>query len=66
MKHYYLGKDGMAHVKKTEFYFDTPFKTVSKEEQELIDFCLNCTKTQCNGNCSDLRRKRNEAKSRNN
>lgn len=66
MKHYYIGKDGIAHTRKTEFYYDTPIKKLSPQEQELIDICLNCTKKKCNGNCIIIRRKRNETKSRNN
>lgn len=60
MKNRYIGKDGLAHTRKIEFYYDTPFKTVTKEEQEIIDFCLNCTKKKCNGNCKEIRRKKNE------
>lgn len=60
MKHYYIGRDGMAHTVKTEFYYDTPIKLISTQEKELIDFCLNCTKKKCNGNCNEIRRKRNE------
>ena len=40
-------------------------KPISKEEQRLIDICLECKKKKCNGNCKEIRRAKNETKIRN-
>lgn len=36
------------------------------DTQEIMNMCLSCTKKKCNGNCIDIRRKKNETKSRDN
>lgn len=41
-------------------------KTTQAESQEKINMCLTCTKKKCNGNCIDIRRKKNERESRDN
>lgn len=41
-------------------------RTTKSKSQDKIDICLNCIKKKCNGNCNEIRRKINEAKSRNN
>lgn len=38
-------------------------KRLTKQEQSLIDVCLNCSKKKCSGNCTNKqikRRKENE------
>mgnify|MGYP003303615961 CR=1 FL=1 len=48
------GADGMIHIqqplseRETEHHY--------KQPQELIDFCTNCRKKKCNGDCTDFRK----------
>ena len=37
----------------------------NSDSKEMIDMCLNCAKKKCNGNCNEIRRKRNETENRN-
>lgn len=44
-----------------KFNDDIPLKRTTKEEQRIIDICLNCTKKKCNGNCEEFRRSKKNA-----
>lgn len=45
---------------------DKPYKPkrITEQEQKLIDFCLNCSKKKCSGDCKTIkqikRRNKNE------
>lgn len=33
-----------------------------KKHDNTVDICLNCAKEVCNGNCSEIKKKRGDAK----
>lgn len=47
LAHYGLSLQGDNHPRRARHY---------AEDKELIDFCLNCKKTKCNGDCTDFKR----------
>lgn len=59
-----IHKYGIVRIMPIE---EKPKKYKSKlNKKENIEICLNCKKEFCNGNCKDIRRNKNETKSKNN
>ncbi len=46
----FIGADGMIHTIKP-ISNDNSGELKRKEPQEIIDVCLNCKSSKCNGNC---------------
>ena len=51
-------KKGFIPVKTLGYITQEPAK-LSTQDNEEIAFCMNCTKEDCPGNCSDMKRFRN-------
>ena len=51
-------KKGFIPV-KTLGYITQELAEHSTQDKEEIDFCINCTKNDCPGNCADMKRFRN-------
>ena len=49
---------GIIPVKSLGYITQEPAK-LSTQNNEEIDFCMNCTKKDCPGNCADMKHFRN-------
>ena len=56
-------KNGFIPV-KTLGYITQESAKHSVQDKEEIEFCMNCTKNDCPGNCADMKRFRNTTMSR--
>ena len=56
-------KKGFIPVKSLGYITQEPAK-VSTQDKEEIEFCMNCTKNDCPGNCADMKRFRNATMAR--
>ena len=54
---------GIIPVKSLGYITQGPAK-LSTQNNEEIDFCMNCTKKDCPGNCADMKRFRNTTMAR--
>ena len=54
---------GIIPVKSLGYITQEPAK-LSTQNNEEIDFCMNCTKKDCPGNCADMKRFRNTTMAR--
>lgn len=53
-------KKGFIPVKTLGYITQEPAEH-SVQDKEEIEFCMNCTKEDCPGNCADMKRSRNTA-----
>ena len=56
-------KKGFIPVQTLGYITQTPVK-VTEQDKEEIEFCMNCTKEDCTGNCADMKRFRNTTMAR--
>ena len=56
-------KKGFITVKTLGYITQEPAEH-SVQDKEEIEFCLNCTKNDCPGNCADMKRFRNTTMAR--
>ena len=56
-------KNGFIPVKSLGYITQGPAK-LSTQDNEKIEFCMNCTKKDCPGNCADMKRFRNTTMAR--
>ena len=56
-------KKGFIPVKTLGYITQEPEKHPVQDKEE-IEFCMNCTKKDCPGNCSDMKRFRNTTMAR--
>ena len=56
-------KNGLIPVKSLGYITQEPAK-LSTQDNEEIEFCMNCTKKDCPGNCADMKRFRNTTMAR--
>ena len=56
-------RNGIIPVMYLGYITQEPVKH-STQDKEEIDFCMNCTKEDCPGNCADMKRFRNTTMAR--